>query len=45
MRSEIHKGNKLPVLKGVIIGAISNLSALLTKNYSSIMFIVKHDEK
>ena len=45
MRSEIHKGNKLPMLKGVIIGAISNLSALLTKNYSSIMFIVKHDEK
>ncbi len=45
MRSEIHKGSKLSLLRGAIIGTISNLSALFTKNYSSIMFIVKHDEK
>lgn len=44
MRSEIHSNNKLTMLKGTLIGGISNLSALFTKNYSSIMFIVKHNE-
>lgn len=45
MRSEIHKGNNLSMLRGGIVGIISNVSAIFTRNYSSIMFIVKHHEK
>lgn len=45
MRSEIHQGNKFSMIKGAIIGTISNISALFTNNYSSIMFIIKHNEK
>ncbi len=45
MRSENHKKNKkLAMLSGAIIGIISNLSAVFSKNYSTIMFIVKHEE-
>jgi SAM-dependent methyltransferase len=42
MRSEIHQGNKLTMLKGATIGSISNLKALFNKKYSTILFVVKH---
>ncbi len=42
MRSEIHQGNKLSMLKGAIIGSISNMKAMFTKKYSTILFVVKH---
>jgi hypothetical protein len=43
MRSEYHKQSKLGFIKGAIIGSISNIYAWFTGNYSSIMFIVKHN--
>jgi len=46
MRSEYHKGNKtLGFILGGIIGMYSNLLSLLTKNYSSILVIAKHNAK
>lgn len=42
MRSEVHKGNSLPFLRGGIMGFISTLFALKKKDYSSLLFVVKH---
>jgi SAM-dependent methyltransferase len=42
MRSEVHQKHSLPFLRGGIIGSISTLKALRNKNYSSLLFIVKH---
>lgn len=42
MRSEIHKGSKLSMLKGGIFGIISNTVALFNKEHSSLLFIVKN---
>ena len=39
--SEKHRKNKLSFFKGIIAGLISNLSALYTSNYSSIVFVFK----
>ncbi len=45
MRSEYHKGNKiLGFVMGAANGMLSNLIALFTKNYSSILVIAKHHE-
>lgn len=41
MRSEIHKGNNMSMLKGSISGLISNTRAIFNKEYSSILFVVK----
>jgi SAM-dependent methyltransferase len=41
MRSETHKRNNLVMLRGAFSGFISNFSALFTKEYSSILFVVK----
>lgn len=42
MRSEVHKGNKFPFIRGGFIGAISSLVALFNNNHSSLLFVVKH---
>lgn len=42
MRSEYHQKNAFGFIKGAIIGGVSTLSAWFTKDYSSIMFVVKH---
>lgn len=41
MRSEVHKGSKLTMLKGAINGLISNSKAKSKNDYSSLLFIVK----
>lgn len=41
MRSEIHKGNGMSMLRGSISGLISNTRAIFNKEYSSILFVVK----
>jgi hypothetical protein len=43
MRSEYHLKNSLGFLKGAAIGTISNLNAMFTGKFSSIMFIVKNE--
>jgi 2-polyprenyl-3-methyl-5-hydroxy-6-metoxy-1,4-benzoquinol methylase len=39
--SEKYKKSKLSFVKGIVVGLISNLSALYTSNYSSIVFVFK----
>ena len=39
--SEKYKKSKLSFFKGIVVGLISNLSALYTSNYSSIVFVFK----
>lgn len=41
MRSEIHQKNNFTMLRGAINGLISNCSAMITKEYSTLLFIVK----
>ena len=41
MRSEIHQKNNFTMLKGAINGLISNCSAMVTNEYSTLLFIVK----
>ena len=41
MRSEIHQINNFTMLRGAINGLISNLSAIVTRDYSTLLFIVK----
>jgi|DEB19_MinimDraft_2_1074335.scaffolds.fasta_scaffold05796_2 2-polyprenyl-3-methyl-5-hydroxy-6-metoxy-1,4-benzoquinol methylase len=41
MRSEIHKKNNFTMLRGAINGLISNISAMITNEYSTLLFIVK----
>jgi len=41
MRSEIHQKNNFTMLIGAINGLISNLSAIVTRDYSTLLFIVK----
>jgi 2-polyprenyl-3-methyl-5-hydroxy-6-metoxy-1,4-benzoquinol methylase len=43
MRSEVHRGNKIEFLRGAISGAISTVSAWGSKDYSSLLFVVKPD--
>jgi hypothetical protein len=43
MRSEYHQKHSLGFFKGATIGTISNLNALFTGRFSSIMFIVKNE--
>jgi ubiquinone/menaquinone biosynthesis C-methylase UbiE len=43
MRSEVHKGNSLSFLRGAVSGAVSTLNALGKKDYSSLLFVVKHN--
>lgn len=38
--SENYKKNKIPFIKGSLIGLFSNISAMKTKNYSSAIYIV-----
>lgn len=42
MRSEVHKGNGLSFLRGAVSGLRSTLNALGKKEYSSLLFVVKH---
>jgi hypothetical protein len=41
MRSEIHQKNNFTMLRGAINGLISNFSAMVTNEYSTLLFIVK----
>jgi 2-polyprenyl-3-methyl-5-hydroxy-6-metoxy-1,4-benzoquinol methylase len=41
MRSEIHKGSNINMLKGAFYGINSNLRALFNNEYSSLLFVVK----
>jgi SAM-dependent methyltransferase len=41
MRSEVHKGKGFSFLRGAIFGAISTINALVRKDYSSLLFVVK----
>ena len=41
MRSEIHKKNNFTMLRGAINGLISNSRAMVTDEYSTLLFIVK----
>lgn len=42
MRSEVHKEKGLAFVRGAISGAISTAKAWGTKDYSSLLFVVKH---
>lgn len=42
MRSEYHQKNKLGFFKGGVIGTLSNIISWFTGNYSSILFVIKH---
>jgi 2-polyprenyl-3-methyl-5-hydroxy-6-metoxy-1,4-benzoquinol methylase len=42
MRSEVHKGNNLEFVRGGIKGFLSTLFALKNKDYSSLLFVIKH---
>jgi ubiquinone/menaquinone biosynthesis C-methylase UbiE len=44
MRSEVHKGNSISFIRGAISGAISTVSALSNKDYSSVLFVVKRSK-
>ena len=39
--SERNKGKKFPLVKGLLIGLLSNLKALFSKEYSSIIFVFR----
>jgi SAM-dependent methyltransferase len=41
MRSEVHKGNSLSFLRGAVSGAVSTANAIVKKDYSSLLFVVK----
>jgi SAM-dependent methyltransferase len=41
MRSEVHQGKTMEFIRGAFNGAISTLSALGKKDYSSLLFVVK----
>ncbi|MBP7510346.1 MAG: class I SAM-dependent methyltransferase [Bacteroidia bacterium] len=43
MRSEYHQKHKLGFIRGGILGLRSSINALFTKNHSSILFVVKHN--
>lgn len=45
MRSEYHQKHALGFLRGGMLGVLSSISALFTKNHSSILFVVKHSKK
>ncbi|MDZ4668665.1 MAG: class I SAM-dependent methyltransferase [bacterium] len=45
MRSEYHQKNALGFIKGIFWGFISTISAAITHNHSSILFVVKHSKK
>ncbi len=40
--SEKYKGNKFSLLRGMLAGLHSNLSAIRTKEYSSLIYVLKH---
>ena len=42
MRSEVHKGKGLSFIRGAFSGLISTLNATSKKEYSSLLFVVKH---
>ena len=42
MRSEVHKGRKLEMLRGAVSGAISTLKAQKKNDHSSLLFVVKN---
>lgn len=42
MRSEVHKGNTFEFVRGAISGALSTMNAWNKKDYSSLLFVVKH---
>lgn len=42
MRSEQHQKHSLSFLRGGFIGLLSNLLAIFSKNYSSLLFVVKN---
>ena len=44
-RSEIHKKSRFRFLRAMIIGQISNWKARKKRNYSSVLYIVKHADK
>jgi hypothetical protein len=37
----VHKGKGFSFLRGAIFGAISTINALVRKDYSSLLFVVK----
>lgn len=41
MRSETHRGKSLVFIRGAIAGSVSNLSACVTGDFSSMLFVVK----
>ncbi len=42
MRSEYHQKNTLGFIKGALKGIYSNIKGWFTKDYSSILFVIKH---
>lgn len=42
MRSEVHQSSSFPFVKGAFFGSISTIKALISKEYSSLLFVVKH---
>jgi 2-polyprenyl-3-methyl-5-hydroxy-6-metoxy-1,4-benzoquinol methylase len=42
MRSEIHQQHSFSFIRGAALGAYSTAKALVTKNHSSLLFVVKH---
>ncbi|MCU0441681.1 MAG: class I SAM-dependent methyltransferase [Bacteroidia bacterium] len=42
MRSEVHQHNSIPFIKGAFFGSVSTIKALFSKEYSSLLFVVKH---